>query len=97
MRGGKRPGAGRKPGVPNKASAERQAAIAVSGDTPIEVLIAIMRDPQTARDMQLDAAKAAAPYVHPRLASVTHKGDPNAPIHQVTRIELVPVEPKPTA
>jgi hypothetical protein len=37
--------------------------------TPLEYLLRVMRhDPDEAR--RLDAAKAAAPYVHPRLATM---------------------------
>ncbi len=28
----------------------------------------------------LEAAAMAAPYVHPKLANITHKGDPDAPL-----------------
>ncbi len=31
----------------------------------------------------------AAPYMHPRLASVAHKGDEANPLAVITRIELV--------
>ena len=42
-RGGKREGAGRKAGVPNKANFDRQARIAAEGVTPLQVLIEGMR------------------------------------------------------
>jgi hypothetical protein len=42
-RGGARPGAGRKKNAPNKATKERQAAIAATGVTPLDVMIADMR------------------------------------------------------
>jgi hypothetical protein len=41
--GGKRPGAGRRKGTPNRASAAREKNIARSGMTPIDTMIAIMR------------------------------------------------------
>lgn len=41
--GGKREGAGRKRGIPNKASQERQAKIAAGGETPLDVMVAGMR------------------------------------------------------
>ncbi len=44
MKGGKRPGAGRKRGVPNRALAAREAAIAASGLTPLEYMLTTMRD-----------------------------------------------------
>jgi hypothetical protein len=79
-RGGNRPGAGRKPGAPNKATAERQQAVAASGVTPLEYMLSVMRDETISADRRDDIAKAAAPYVHPKLASVEHKGDPDNPL-----------------
>ena len=60
---------GRKKGMPNKATARREAAIGASGETPLEYLLAVMRDPNRDGHARFEAAKAAAPYVHPRLAS----------------------------
>ena len=42
-RGGHRENAGRKRGTPNKASAARQAEVAASGVTPLEVMLDNMR------------------------------------------------------
>lgn len=38
--------------------------------TPLEVMLTIMRDPASPAAMKFEAAKAAAPYVHPRLSQV---------------------------
>ena len=70
MKGGKREGAGRKKGIPNRASAARQAAIQASGLTPLEYMLMTMRDESKPEAVRLDVAKAVAPYVHPRLASI---------------------------
>lgn len=69
-RGGKRPGAGRKPGVPNRATAEKRAEIEASGLTPLDYMLKLLRDEEMPRDVRLDAAKSAAPYVHPRLSAI---------------------------
>lgn len=69
-RGGQRPGAGRKAGSPNKATAERQAEVEASGLTPLDYLLQVMRDERGDSGDRLEAAKAAAPYVHPKLSSV---------------------------
>lgn len=69
-KGGARPGAGRKPGVPNKRTAEKVAAIEASGLTPLDYLLSVMRDTELPREDRVDAAKAAAPYVHAKLANV---------------------------
>jgi hypothetical protein len=59
------------------------------GVTPLEYMLTLMRqesdheDPkvQVAREaMRFEAAKAAAPYVHPRLAAVEHTGGDGAPL-----------------
>lgn len=80
MRGGKREGAGRKPGVANKASIARQARVAAEGLTPLDYMLQLMRDDGQDIELRAEMAKAAAPYIHPRLASVTHKGDEDAPL-----------------
>jgi hypothetical protein len=95
-RGGKRQGAGRKKNTPNKANALREARIAASGITPLDVMIQDMRfhydlyqEAMANRDIASakaelkearDAAKDAAPYTHPRLAAVEHMGKGGGPI-----------------
>lgn len=95
-RGGKRPGAGRKKNAPNKASALREARIAASGVTPLDVMIEDMRFHYDLYQVALadrdiasakvelkearDAAKDAAPYTHPRLAAIEHMGKGGGPI-----------------
>lgn len=74
-RGGKREGAGRKAGVPNKITAETQAEVAKTGETPLDYMLRVMRD-ETADNGRRDAmAKAASPYVHPHLQAVQHTGE----------------------
>jgi hypothetical protein len=74
-RGGARPGAGRRAGGKNRRTAEREKAIAESGLSPLEYLIQVYRDEAEDTGKRLDAAKAAAPYLHPRLSSVQVSGD----------------------
>jgi hypothetical protein len=71
---------GRKKGVPNKATAAKAAAVAASGLTPLDYLLSVMRNPEQEIETRLDAAKAAAPYVHPKLATVEHSGPNGGPI-----------------
>ena len=68
--GGARPGAGRKKGVPNKATAAKAAEVAASGMTPLDFMLKIMRDEGEEMDRRCDMAKAAGPYVHAKLASI---------------------------
>lgn len=73
MAAGKKTG-GRTKGTPNKASVERAAKIAASGLTPLDYMLAILRDEDAPDERRDDMAKAAAPYVHPKLAAVDHRG-----------------------
>lgn len=74
-RGGFRPGAGRKPGSLTKKSAEQVKAIEESGMTPLDFLTKVFRDEGEDKARRIDAAKAAAPYVHARLASLDARVD----------------------
>lgn len=67
--GGRRPGAGRPRGSKNQRSAEIAREAAAQGKTPLEVILEFMR---TGEDpaMRFEAAKAAAPYIHPKLANI---------------------------
>jgi len=71
---------GRKKGVPNKVTLKREAEVRASGLAPLDHMLAVMRD-ETAEPARRDEmAKAAAPYVHPKLASVEHTGAGKGPI-----------------
>jgi hypothetical protein len=68
--GGKREGAGRPRGTPNKATAAKVAEVAASGLTPLDYLLGVMRDEGLEEPRRTDAAKAAAPFVHPKLSNI---------------------------
>ncbi|MBA9063908.1 hypothetical protein GGQ91_003309 [Methylobacterium fujisawaense] len=96
-RGGKRAGAGRKPGAATqrtRAVAERASA---TGLTPLDVMLDVMRFQHTLARSEMDkgadarpailadamtralnAARDAAPYMHPRLAPVAAQGGETA-------------------
>ena len=48
------------------------------GETPLEYMLRIMRDEAAESTRRDDMAKAAAPYLHPRLSSVEHTGEDEA-------------------
>jgi hypothetical protein len=77
--GGKRPGAGRPAGSRNRRTKE-QIAAAAAGVLPLDYLLTIMRDPEQKPADRMTAAISAAPYVHPKLATTTLKGDADAPV-----------------
>jgi hypothetical protein len=73
MAKGVKTGGGSRKGKPNKATAAKAAAIAASGLTPLDYLLSVMRDEDQELGPRLDAAKAAAAYVHPKLQPVDGK------------------------
>lgn len=73
-------GKGRPKGVPNKATKRREALIEAGGATPLEFLLSVMRNEGNCLRDRTDAAKAAAPYVHPKLAQVTLGGEGDQPL-----------------
>jgi len=81
-RGGKREGAGRKPGSANRKTREIAEKAINDGLTPLEVMLTAMRKHAEAEmwDEAASVAKDAAPYIHPRLAAVEHKGPDDGPI-----------------
>lgn len=88
-RGGKRDGAGRKVSALTRKTRELAVDALNGGETPLEFLVSVMRNTNNDLNMRVDAAKAAAAYVHPRLAAVTHAGDKENPV-ALTVISGVP-------
>lgn len=88
-RGGKRDGSGRPVGAANLAKIEREAAIAASGLTPLDYMLQVMRCESADEAKRLDAAKAAAPYVHPRLSSVELAGPDGGDVPLSLTVTLV--------
>ena len=87
MKGGRRPGAGRKPGGRNKRTLATIAAAEASGITPLDYMLRVMRNKRAGAVARLDAAKAAAPYVHARLASIEVKGNGEHPLEHTVKAD----------
>lgn len=68
--GGKRQGAGRKAGAVTKRTRETAEKAASEGITPLDYMLTVLRDETKDAAVRMDAAKAAAPYMHAKLASV---------------------------
>lgn len=93
---------GRKKGTPNKKTAALVKAAGAGGVMPLEYMLNVMRQPipQTAdpvvkatlHGLRFEAAKAAAPYVHPRLAAIEHTGPDGRELTAVS-IHVVGVQP----
>jgi hypothetical protein len=83
--GGARPGAGKPKGSVSKFNDAARAKAAAGGITPLAYLLGLLRADDTSESVKIDVAKAAAPYMHARLAAVEHSGDKDKPIvHTVT-------------
>ncbi len=83
MSGGRRTGAGRKKGVPNKSTAARKAALAASGKTPLDFMLQRLNDSELDPKERMQAAVSAAPYLHARLTAV------DAHVSGDLRVEIV--------
>lgn len=104
-RGGKREGAGRKPGSRNKKTErtnEAKAAAAAAIESAIpgafegdahDLLMAVYKDPRHDVRARIDCAKAALPFEKQRLSITKHVGDRDEPI-VIERIERTIVDPQ---
>ena len=65
---------GRKKGTPNKRNKKREAEVAAIelGLTPLQYMINVMRDEKADKAMRMDAAKAAAGYIHPKAVTTVN-------------------------
>lgn len=68
---------GRSRGVPNKrTSAQAVAArLLAAGQSPLEFLTGVYRDATVGLELRVEAARAAAPYVHPRRLAIANDAD----------------------
>src|SRR5215471_8895940 len=65
---------GRPRGSRNKRTQALLEAAQNGGELPLDYMLAVMRDPKAQARRRDDMAKAAAPYVHSRLASIENPG-----------------------
>ena len=77
---------GKPKGTRAKATVAREAEVKASGLTPLDYMLQTLRDEQADKDDRQWAAQSAAPYVHPKLATTTLKGDEDEPVRiKITR------------
>ena len=81
-KGGSREGAGRPKGAITKRTREIAEKATLAGKTPIEILLEGMRFYYEAGNLDKACAFArdAAPYIHPRMASIAVGGKQGQPI-----------------
>lgn len=64
---------GRQKGTPNKRTVAKRAAVeaaAARGMLPLDYMLRVMRSSRLDVGTRLEAAKAAAPYCHPKLSQI---------------------------
>jgi hypothetical protein len=95
---GSKPGerrGGRQKGTLNKLTVERQMraiagfkAAVVTGELPLDVMLRRMHGDTTITDRQFEAAVAAAPYIHPRMAVMAVQSVPELdPLEEARRAQ----------
>jgi hypothetical protein len=60
----------RQKGTPNKTIAANQVEVAATDPTPLDHMLAVMRDPRASDERRDLMAKAAAPFIHPRVSPI---------------------------
>src|SRR5215469_13342522 len=63
---------GRPQGARNKRTRAVLEAARAGGQLPLDYMLAVMRDPAAHAARRDDMAKAAAPYLHPKLSAVVN-------------------------
>jgi Family of unknown function (DUF5681) len=61
---------GRPRGSLNKRTRALIEAAEAGGEMPLDFLLRLMRDPREPKSKRLEAAKAAAPFCHPKLNAI---------------------------
>ena len=95
MAKGKKTG-GRKRGTPNHITAERKAKLAeaqMAGLTPLDYMLGVLRDEDAKPEERMHAAVHAAPYIHPKLATIDHGGKDGSPVVLKVHWPGMPVRP----
>ncbi len=80
---------GRPKGSRNKRTRAAIEAATVGGELPLDYMLRVMRDPSVPTKRRDEMAKAAAPFLHPRLAALAHSGQQGEPIDRKFVIEFV--------
>ena len=92
---------GRPLGSINRLSRAQREAYEASGELPLDFLLRVMRTgdigdgrhrvkQKATPDQRMEAARAAAPYLHPKLHAVHVDGKPTAMPFDLTRLQGIP-------
>ena len=86
--GGVRNGSGRKLNPVKRRSFEAAERAFDTGMTPLDFMLAVMRDEGREFKDRFEAAKAAAPYVHARLTSAEVGGVGGGALNAVVKVVI---------
>ena len=72
---------GRRTGSTNRKTVESLKELRADGkELPVPFLLRQMRNAKNDMEYRRLCAKEAAPYIHPKLSTITHVGDPQKPL-----------------
>jgi hypothetical protein len=63
-------------------------AATAGGETPLEYMLRIMRDPREPAARRDEMAKAAAPYLHPKMQATAPSIDDGSPVRPVINLTI---------
>jgi hypothetical protein len=88
MHGGKRNGAGRPKGAISLRTRAFLEAAASGGELPLAYMLRVMRDEDATSGRRDRMARAAAPYLYPRLSSLREEdAEDAAPVSEAETVE----------
>jgi hypothetical protein len=86
---------GRPKGSRNKRTRTLIEAAQAGGETPLDYMLRVMRDPSVAAKRRDEMARAAAPFLHSKLTAVEHSGSQDKPMTTGIVVSFVKPEPQP--
>jgi hypothetical protein len=86
---------GRPRGARNKRSLANIETAQAGGQLPLDFMLIVMRDGTQPPERRLEAAKAAAPYCHARLASIEPPESQGKPAVTAIEVSFLLSKPRP--
>jgi hypothetical protein len=71
---------GRPKGSRNRRTSALIEAAQSGGETPLDYMLRVMRDPKAPAKRRDEMARAAAPFLHSKLSAVEHSGSQEKPV-----------------
>ena len=78
---------GKPKGAKSHVTRKRETEILAAGITPLDYMLEVLRDITQPTERRDEMAKAAAPYIHPKLASI------EANVHQESNVHIMSDKP----